>query len=56
MNRILILALMAISAVAVVSDAALAQSSDLGDTSWNATESECNLGIDFNSDGTAVAI
>lgn len=52
MGRILIAVVIAISAMAVISDTALAQA-ELGDTSWKATENECNLGIDFNSDGTA---
>ena len=56
MKRILIAAVIAISAMAVISRTTLALSAGLGDTSWSATQSECNLGIDFNSDGTAVAI
>jgi opacity protein-like surface antigen len=52
-KRILIAAVIAISAMAVISRTTLALSAGLGDTSWSATQSECNLGIDFNSDGTA---
>ena len=52
MSRILSAAVIAISATAPISVTALAHS-DLDDTSWKAPENECNLGIDFNSDGTA---
>jgi hypothetical protein len=51
-KRILIAAVIAISATAPISVTALAHS-DLDDTSWKAPKNECNLGIDFNSDGTA---
>jgi hypothetical protein len=51
-NRILIAAVMAISATAVISHTALAQS-DLGGTAWRSTNKGCDIDIDFRSDGTA---
>lgn len=54
MNRIRILAVIAISAMAVLSEAALARSTDVAGTSWTSTNDACDVdGIDFRSDGTA---
>ena len=58
MNRILIAAVIAISAMVFTSGTTLAQSvapsANLGDTMWTATNNDCLLDISFNSDGTAV--
>lgn len=54
MKRNVIAALLAIVAMTGISSMSLAQSPDLGGTSWGSAVSECFAGVDFNSDGTAV--
>jgi hypothetical protein len=49
--------LMAVSVLTAISGIAAAQTaapqSDLGGTSWTASNDSCDLGVDFRSDGTA---
>ena len=54
MKRNVVAAAWAISAMTVISGMSLAQSPDLGGTSWESIVAECFTSVDFNSDGTAV--
>ena len=54
MKRVLIAAVLVIGAMTVIPNISLAQSPDLGGTSWESMVAECFTSVDFNSDGTAV--